>query len=138
MDDHVANLQARLQRVERRLHVMFAAWIAGIVVLAVLGVAVHQVSSAPAVLRGRALELVDAGGRVRLQLEVAPDGRSRAQFRDTAGRVRIGIGLTPSMAPQVALNDAAGHLRVELTLAGDGTPQVKLLDAKGAPVFKAP
>lgn len=45
-----------------------------------------------AVLRGRALELVDASGHVRAQFNVEPDGEAVFRIRDAAGTIRVKIG----------------------------------------------
>ena len=44
------------------------------------------------VLRGRSLELTDAGGRVRAQFNVEPDGEAVFRLRDAAGTIRVKLG----------------------------------------------
>jgi hypothetical protein len=44
------------------------------------------------VLRGRALELVDAAGRIRAQFDVEPDGEAVFRMRDAAGTIRVKLG----------------------------------------------
>jgi hypothetical protein len=44
------------------------------------------------VLRGRGLELVDASGQVRAQLNVEPDGEAVLRIRDASGTIRVKLG----------------------------------------------
>lgn len=61
-----------------------------VVLLSQDGAAVAQ-SDEP-VLRGRALELVDAAGQVRAQFDVEPDGEAVFRMRDSAGTIRVKLG----------------------------------------------
>jgi hypothetical protein len=44
------------------------------------------------VLRGRSLELIDAGGQVRAQFNVEPDGEAVFRIRDAKGTIRVKLG----------------------------------------------
>ena len=45
-----------------------------------------------AVLRGRSLELVDSGGKVRAQITVEPNGEAVFRMRDASGAIRVKLG----------------------------------------------
>lgn len=71
------------------------------------------------VLRGRALELVDAAGQVRGQFTIEPDGEAVFRLRDQGGTIRVKIG---------ASNDGSGLLLIDETTE----PGVQIL-ARRAP-----
>ncbi len=102
-------LRLRLERVERRLRFAAVAWVAGVLVVILLGVAVQQAISQPEVLRARRLEVVDTAGRVRAALGMASDGSSALGLWDATGRVRIAIVVDPDGSPGLSLHDAAGR-----------------------------
>lgn len=64
------------------------------VLLALLLIRDHQVSAAsnPDTLRARAIELVDAQGTVRAQLNVESGGEAVFRLRDSAGQIRVKLG----------------------------------------------
>jgi hypothetical protein len=72
-----------------------------VVNLALLGVVLVLVLGTPAITRGDgdapvlragAIELVDADGQVRAQLQVEPDGEVVFRLRDEAGTIRVKLG----------------------------------------------
>jgi hypothetical protein len=65
----------------------------GVVLVLVLGrpAILRRAGDAP-VLRAGAIELVDAGGQVRAQLQVEPDGEVVFRLRDEAGTTRVKLG----------------------------------------------
>ena len=65
-------------------------------VTAVVGSLVHEraaeAQTRPVVLRAHAIELVDARGEVRAQLNVEPDGEVVFRLRDAKGTIRVKLG----------------------------------------------
>ena len=93
----------------------------GTAIVLALGVLLHERPAAaqPAsnVLRAQAIELVDARGRVRAQLNVESDGAVVFRLRDSSGTIRVKLGA-----------DAEGS---GLMLANESTePGVHLLATK--------
>ena len=68
--------------------------IAGAALLVCVATALEsaQPASVPEVLRARAIELVDAEGRVRAQLQVEDTGEVVFRLRDASGTIRVKLG----------------------------------------------
>jgi hypothetical protein len=124
-------VEARLLRLERRVRLVGAGWIATVVVAALLGVGVQQATSQPQVLRVRGLGVVDTAGRERITLGVGSDGVPAVRFNDAAGRQRLRLAVLPDGSPGIRFYDAAGRERVELIVTSDGSPGIGLYDATG-------
>jgi hypothetical protein len=101
------------------------------------GLNVTAASAAPAqdVISASRIRMLDADGRTRAELAMAPDGAPALFFYDTRGRNRLVLGLyspAESEYPFVVLNDthneAAGIFRL---FGGQETPVV-VLKNKGA------
>jgi hypothetical protein len=58
------------------------------------------------VLRARAIELVDGGGRVRAQLDVEASGEVVLRLRDANGTIRVKIGASEEGSGLVLLDEA--------------------------------
>jgi len=102
-----------------------------------VGVGISPATAAPAqdVVSANKIRMVDASGRTRAELAMAPDGAPALFFYDTKGRNRLVLGLyspAESEYPFVMLNDthneAAGIFRL---FGGQETPVV-VLENKGA------
>jgi hypothetical protein len=95
-----------------------------VVNLAVLGIllsrSVVAQGDAP-VLRGRALELVDAAGRVRGQFNVEPDGEAVFRMRDVEGNIRIKFGAGDS-GSGLTLIDETAEPAVQIIARRSATP----------------
>ena len=101
------------------------------------GLGIAPASAAPAldVISAGKIRMLDASGRTRAELGMAPDGAPALFFYDTRGRNRLVLGLyspAESEYPFVVLNDthneAAGIFRL---FGGQETPVV-VLKNKGA------
>jgi hypothetical protein len=101
------------------------------------GLSVSPASAAPAqdMISATRIRMLDATGRARAELAMAPDGAPALFFYDTKGRNRLVLGLyspAESEYPFVVLNDthneAAGIFRL---FGGQETPVV-VLKNKGA------
>ena len=110
----------------------FLGGIMGALVLGHLGLGLSQASAAAAqdVISASRIRMLDAGGRTRAELAMAPDGAPALFFYDTRGRNRLVLGLyspAESEYPFVVLNDthneAAGIFRL---FGGQETPVVVL------------
>lgn len=103
--------------------------LAGSVLL--LGVVVTRAGSAgapaepavPDVLRARAIELVDGGGRVRAQLEVEDSGEVVFRLRDAQGTIRVKIGAAEDGSGLLLLDEKT-EPGVHLLAKDDGTSLV--------------
>jgi hypothetical protein len=75
-----------------------------------LGLLLHQRASAaqapPAVLRARAIELVDSRGQVRAQLDVDSGGEVVFRLRDANGTIRVKIGASEAGSGLLLANEA--------------------------------
>lgn len=121
------DVQARLRRMERRLRVVQLGWVFSVVALGLLGIGARQVSSQPAVLRGRALEVVDEAGHARIGLDVRY-GIALLRLADPAGRSRVELTVFPDGLPGLQLADAEGRTRIRLGVGLAGEPELWLLD----------
>jgi hypothetical protein len=79
---------------------------------------------------GPSLDLYDAGGVKRLRLNLVDDSIPRLTFFDEKGRTRELLGVSADGAA-VKLFDEQGTMRVILGLYIDGTCGVALMDEKG-------
>jgi hypothetical protein len=73
------------------------------------------------ILRGRAIELVDADGRVRAQLNVEPDGEAVFRIRDAAGIIRVKLGAGDS-GSGLTLIDETTEPGVQIIARRSATP----------------
>ncbi|HUJ01643.1 MAG TPA: hypothetical protein VLY46_15495 [Usitatibacter sp.] len=97
----------------------FLGGLLGAALLAQIGSAGASPPASQRVIDARTIRLLDAGGKVRAELAMSPDGGPALFFFDGAGRNRLVLGLyAPSEreAPFVVLNDpgqkAAGIFRL--------------------------
>lgn len=65
-----------------------------------------EAKAVPAVVRAKAIELVDKRGRVRAQLNVAPDGEVVFRLRDQNGTIRAKFGADESGSGLLLLDEA--------------------------------
>jgi hypothetical protein len=80
------------------------------------------------------IRLVDAGGKVRAELAMSPDGGPGLFFFDTAGRNRLVLGLyapVESEYPFVVLNDTKQHAAGIFRLFGSRETPVVVLKNQG-------
>ena len=124
-------LETRLQRVEGRLKLAFAGWSLSVTLLLLLGALVPHVVSQPAVLRARAIEIVDQSGKVRINLGLLKDCRrpapvcyetSEISMSAPIGKSGISLELIGGITPMLILHDSAGEPRAELHLDTNGSP----------------
>jgi len=92
--------------------------------LLLLGVVLRERAAAaqriPAVLRARAIELVDGRGRVRAQLDVEAEGEVVFRLRDSNGTIRVKLGASESGSGLV-LADEATEPGVHILATRSGT-----------------
>ncbi len=123
----VEGMEARLRRVEQRLRVVQWGWLFTVIALLLLGTGARQVSSQQAVVRGRAVEVVDEAGHTRIGLDVRY-GISLLRMADPAGRSRVELAVFPDGLPTLQLADAEGRARIRLGVSTTGEPGLWLLD----------
>jgi hypothetical protein len=80
------SLQVRLQRIERRLHVVLMGWGLSVLVLALLGIAVQKAATQPSTVRAQSFEIVDKTGMARVLLGMTSDGSPGLRIRDSKGQ----------------------------------------------------
>ena len=88
----------------------------------------EETGAIPAVLRARAIELVDERGQVRANFKVEPDGEAVFRLRDAKGIIRVKIGASDDGSALLLVDDStepAVHLLAtragtSLTLAEKG------------------
>jgi len=92
--------------------------------LLLLGVVLRERAAAAqrisAVLRARAIELVDGRGRVRAQLDVEAEGEVVFRLRDSNGTIRVKLGASESGSGLV-LADEATEPGVHILATRSGT-----------------
>jgi hypothetical protein len=85
--------------------------LAGAAVAAAAGLALRDGAAAdakvPAVLRAQAIELVDARGRVRAQLNVERSGEVVLRLRDRTGAIRVKLGAGDDGSGLVLMNETS-------------------------------
>jgi hypothetical protein len=97
----------------------------------------------PAVLRGRALELVDGRNRVRAQLDVEASGEVVLRLRDPEGEIRVKLGAGADGSGLV-LMDEATEPAIQMVARRDGglgsaaTTSLRLTGAGGRSRVIAP
>ena len=64
-----------------------------------------EARAVPAVLRGKAIELVDRRGRVRAQLNVSADGEVIFRLRDENGTIRAKLGADENGSGLLLIDD---------------------------------
>jgi hypothetical protein len=65
----------------------------------------EEAAKAPAVLRARAIELVDEKGQVRASLGVEPGGEAVFRMRDAGGTIRVKLGAAEDGSGLLLLDD---------------------------------
>ncbi len=120
-------VEARLRGMEQRLRLIQWGWVFTVVALVLLGIGARQVSSQPAVVRGRVVEVVDEAGHTRIGLDVRY-GIALLRLADPAGRSRVELAVFPDGLPTLQLADADGRARIRLGVSTAGEPEMWLLD----------
>lgn len=148
-------LRIQLLRLERRVAVLWAAWSLTMVLVLLFGPRAPGAASQPQVIRTRAIELVDAEGRIRGTLDVVnrrpslwlygDDGRRRAglgvgiggvsefMLADREGRSRLSLRAGAEKAAEIRIADAEGRTRLGLWVGYDDAPGIWLLDELARP-----
>jgi hypothetical protein len=130
--DTVLSRLDRLERANRRLTRALVTVLVGVAALTLMGQAQRSGSK---VVEAEQFAILDAGGKVRAALGVAPDGAPNLTFFDDAGWPRVRLGLTRSgSGPRLALLDTNGANRVEIALSADDGPEgagLTVRDRKG-------
>jgi hypothetical protein len=116
------------------------ALVLGALNLAILvGAAVQtRTTAAPGldILRGRALELVDEGGKTRAKIDVEPNGEVVLRLLDQEGTIRVKLGAGKDGSGLLLANDATEpgvHI-----LAKDTGSSVKVVNKDGRTRLIAP
>lgn len=78
--------------------------------------------TSPAVLRGRALELVDDGGQVRSRLTVEPSGEVVLRLLDKNGTIRVKLGAGEDGSGLVLLDEVT-EPAIHVIARRTGTPE---------------
>lgn len=117
----------------------FLGGVMGVLVLghAGVGMGISSASAAPAqnVISASRIRMLDASGRTRAELAMAPDGAPALFFYDTKGRNRLVLGLyspAESEYPFVVLNDTHNQAAGIFRLFGAQETPVVVLKYKGA------
>jgi hypothetical protein len=85
--------------------------------------------AAPDVVRARAIELVDANGAVRAQLNVEPGGQAVFRIRDEAGQIRVKLGADGRGSGLVLMN-ATSEPGVQVLAQESASMKLKNPDGK--------
>lgn len=128
----VQALQARLERLERRLALMTAAWILTVAPLILLGSWTPRAAAQPQVVRTTAVEIVDTSGRVRATLDAVNRRPSLWMYGDD-GRRRAGLLVGTGNAPEILLADAQGRPRISLRTGFERAAEIRITDSRGRP-----
>ena len=80
----------------------------------------QEAGTIPAVLRARAIELVDERGQVRANLKVEADGEAVFRLRDAKGTIRVKLGATDDGSGLLLLDDRS-EPAVQLLAKRSGT-----------------
>jgi len=130
-NDHALHLRVtRLERANRLLQ-----WS----IIAALGIAVAGFAptraDVPELLQARRIQLLDADGRVRMDLAHDSSG-TRLYIHDAAGDVRVGVAQFGHGGGGVALHGPGGRGAAVLYLRGDGS--LTLYDSAGGVTARWP
>ena len=79
----------------------------------------------------REVQLIDASGRTRADLNVTPDDLARLSFLTTSGKRRLAMGVLADGESAVGLYDAQGRVRIGLNVPLDDSASVHLVDKTG-------
>ncbi len=117
----------------------FVGGLVGAFLLAHLGIGISPAGAAaapaPTVISANRIRMVDANGRTRAELAMAPEGAPGLFFYDTKGRNRLVLGLyspAESEYPFVVLNDTHNEAAGIFRLFGAQETPVVVLKNKGA------
>lgn len=127
-----ARIQQQLRFVERRLYATVAAWMCGLALLVWLGPLARPARSQAEVVRGRAVEIVDAAGRIRITLD-AVNSKPSLWLYDDAGHRRLGLAVGAFGTPEIMLADAQGATRIGLSVGLEHAAEIRLTDMSGRP-----
>jgi hypothetical protein len=86
-------------------------------------------SGIPEIVRARAIELVDAQGQPRAQLDVEPSGEAVFRLRDPKGRIRVKLGASADGSGLLLLDQSTAPA-IQM-LANDSGTSVMLADKSG-------
>jgi hypothetical protein len=116
------------------------ALVLGALNLAILvGTAVQTRTTAPAgldILRGRALELVDEGGKTRAKIDIEPNGEVVLRLLDQEGTIRVKLGAGTDGSGLLLAN--AGTEPGVHILAKDTGSSIKVVNKNGGARLIAP
>jgi hypothetical protein len=89
-----------------RIAVALGALNLAILVAAAVQTRTARAQDGEAILRGRALELVDAGGKTRARIDVEPNGEVVFRLLDQEGTIRVKLGAGKEGSGLLLANDA--------------------------------
>src|SRR3989442_10530109 len=125
-------LRARLLRLERWL-VLLAGFAALPFVLALLwGPWTARAATQSQLVRTPALEIVDAGGRIRATLDAVNGKPSLWLYGDDGGR-RAGLTVGTGGVPELALLDPQGRQRILLRVGFERAAGIRIAGGPGPP-----
>jgi hypothetical protein len=83
------------------------------------------------------VQLHDAKGMPRLELQVTPDGSAHVGINSREGNTLIGMGVaeTKDGGSGIVINDRRGIPRVMIEVPDDDEPDIEILDADGETVW---
>ena len=84
------------------------------------------------------VRLLDQKGNVRATLEVYPQGHPNLTLRDEKGEVRAMLALAFDDSPVIWMYDEKGKTRAVGGLGSDGSPILTLRDKEGEAIWSAP
>jgi hypothetical protein len=132
-------LESVLRVMERRLRWTMAGWGLSVIVLGLVtafALVIVRDAMRPTEIRVRAIQVVDAAGRTRVDLGVGSDGPALTLY-DAAGKSRLGL-IVSSDGPRVALSDAFETQRTLLEVGASGMPDFTLSDSLGFQAILTP
>jgi len=125
-------LRARLLRLEQRLVMFSVIWVFTLVVILLMGPWVPRAATQPQVIRTSALEIVDAGGRVRATLD-AVNSKPSLWLYGGDSRRRAGLTVGTGGAPEFVLVDPQGRPRISLRVGFERAAEIRIADGRGRP-----
>src|SRR3989475_8388568 len=127
-------LRARLLRLEQRLVMFSVIWVFTLAVLLLMGRWGTRAATQPQVIRTSALEIVDAGGRVRATLD-AVNSKPSLWLYGGDSRRRAGLTVGTAGAPEFVLVAPQGRPRISLRVGLARDTEIRIAAGRSRPGF---
>jgi hypothetical protein len=131
IDNTVRQRLACLEQAIRRWQVIGVMGLALVATFGLMGAVGRPDGEGLSELRTRALVLVDAEGRPRMDLRVARNDSTHLVLMDREGLPRMSLNILAQGGTDIVLRDQWGQPRATLSVVPDGRPGLSLYDASG-------